>query len=64
MGKKKITLEDVHNKFNEMCMGYITEDNLHCHLNGVPCKYDEYCLESDGFIQYVMDNYNVILEEK
>lgn len=64
MDKKKITLEDVYNKFDEMCMEYTTEDNLYCHLNGVPCKYNEYCLESDGFIPYLMDNYNITLEEK
>ena len=63
---KKIThtIEEVYDEFNKMCMKHTIDDEQHCYLDGEKCKYNKYCLESDGFIPYLMDNYNITLEEK
>lgn len=63
--KYRDTLKEAQNKFEEMCKSYIIDDKCNCYLNGEKCKYNDSCINAlIGFIAYLEDNYNVILEKK
>lgn len=65
-GNKLDTLEDVYDKFDEMCGKYYYDSNdNNCYSENGKCKYNDCCNSGiGGFMGYLNDNYNVILEEK